>query len=303
MGPWHGCHGVRLHPPELASPYGTTYGTPLVDAELRVGAVPPGGGRELWRITTEVELPDGPRPVDQRMFLGTDGSYVLQTLSGPLLAVDTSAKQITTTGTGDAVTFQLVTTFALPLLLHETGVPVLHASACARDGRAVVVAGTSGAGKSSLLVALTEAGWQPLSEDLCAIELGLHGPVVWPGPPWVRRHTGLPGPVGGSPLFETPDKTAWDLAPHRGERPVPVGAIVVMQPPGGDEVAWTPVNRRAAIAELARHAVWEGRPEERPRALFGPCASLAGAVPVALVRAPVDPAWADAVSEVLAGRI
>jgi len=52
---------------------------------------------------------------------------------------------------------------------------VLHGGAVVRDGRAVLLLGPTGAGKSTLAVGATATGWTVLSDDLVAVRLGDHG--------------------------------------------------------------------------------------------------------------------------------
>lgn len=58
----------------------------------------------------------------------------------------------------------------------------LHAAAVARDGELVLLAGESGAGKTTLTLALLDAGWTYLSDDLApvAVESGLVHPFPKP---------------------------------------------------------------------------------------------------------------------------
>jgi len=57
-------------------------------------------------------------------------------------------------------------------LYLQRGIPVLHAAVVAdAAGRAVVLAGDSGSGKSVLLTALVERGWGLLTDDLAPVTL------------------------------------------------------------------------------------------------------------------------------------
>lgn len=49
--------------------------------------------------------------------------------------------------------------------LRQHGLQLIHASAVCRAGRAVLIAGGSGAGKTTAMLRLVQAGWQYLSDD------------------------------------------------------------------------------------------------------------------------------------------
>jgi hypothetical protein len=66
----------------------------------------------------------------------------------------------------------IVAAQALPLAATLRGLEVLHASGVVLDGRAVLITGAAGAGKSSLAAALLRAGGLLLSDD--AVALSLH---------------------------------------------------------------------------------------------------------------------------------
>ncbi|HWY90159.1 MAG TPA: hypothetical protein VNY31_05750 [Solirubrobacteraceae bacterium] len=65
----------------------------------------------------------------------------------------------------------IISAQALPLAATLRGLEVLHASGVVLDGRAVLVTGPPGAGKSSLAAALVRAGGQLLSDDAVALAL------------------------------------------------------------------------------------------------------------------------------------
>ncbi len=59
----------------------------------------------------------------------------------------------------------------LAILCFQKGVLPLHASAVEIDGRALLLTGNSGVGKSTLAAALVDRGFRLLSDDLCALEI------------------------------------------------------------------------------------------------------------------------------------
>lgn len=116
-------------------------------------------------------------------------------------------------------------------LYLQRGVPVLHA-AVATDpaGRAVVLAGESGSGKSVLLTALMRRGWGVLTDDLAPVMLdGEQVPVAVPTWPEVSewRSCAAPADGGRSDLAGTfvrearPISAIWWLGLH-GFDPVEV---------------------------------------------------------------------------------
>lgn len=288
---WPGCHGVRIHGADLA--LGWCRGRPLLDVTVVVEPLAAPQGEVVW------SLPGSDPAVSHRLHREGTGDYLLQVGTGRRLAVSADGERITVTPPVDAVQTQLVASFGLPLLLGGPRTLLLHAAAVARGGVAVLLAGPGGSGKSTSLSALVEAGWEALSEDVCVVDLASTIPTVWPGPPWVRLRTGERGPTGGEALFSTGDKTAWDLSPWRSAQPARVGAIVAVDPPGGAVPRWEPLERSAALAELATHGIWLGPPAERGRRLFPAVASAATRLAVARLRVPRDLAWRDQLVGVL----
>jgi hypothetical protein len=101
-------------------------------------------------------------------------------------------------------------------LYLQRGVPVLHAAVAAdASGRAVVLAGDSGAGKSVLLAALVRRGWGVLTDDLAPIALGGDGApaalptwpevILWPDSIGSLAGRWLPGCPAPEPGFPAPE--------------------------------------------------------------------------------------------------
>ena len=286
---WTGCHGVRLAGAGAAR-FGVSRGQPLADLEIRIGQPSEPGPAEMWSQL----LPNGDL---QRLTVRPDGDVVLELGTDHRVALSPSARVVMAAEPFDWVEAQLVASFILPFVVGTYTTLVLHAAAASRPGEstAVVLAGPGGAGKSSSLVGLAEAGWTPLSEDVCVVDLSGPAPVVWPGPPWIRRRHGEPGPGRATVLFETSEKTAWDVGRFRdAPAPVPLEGLFLFDPPEpGVQPTRIALEPGRAIGALAPHAVWLGDSREAARRLFGPVADLATRVPVSVLRLPVSDDWID----------
>lgn len=106
----------------------------------------------------------------------------------------------------------------------------LHAAAVARDGAAVVLAGESGAGKTTLTLGLLDAGWTYLSDDLApvAVDTGLVHP--------------FPKPLG------VKDPAVWERVRDAFET-IPLGppSASFLVPPSRWTVATEPLPARAVL--------------------------------------------------------
>jgi hypothetical protein len=130
-----------------------------VDVEIRLGTTA-GGLRE-----PVADHPEGA--------IGADGGVLFTAPGvGRYLIRDGREVVIEPSGGADAAnlrTFLYGT--VLGVLCHQRGLLPLHAGAVAIGDRAIIVAGDSGAGKSSLTAALVRQGARLLAEDLCPLRL------------------------------------------------------------------------------------------------------------------------------------
>jgi hypothetical protein len=167
---------------------------------------------------------------------------------------------------------------AVGTLLSMRGDLVLHASAVAVDGRAVLFCGPTGRGKSTLALALGEAGYGVLGEDGLAIDLEGERPVAFPGARGIRvRGLGADG-------SRSTDLVS-DPAPAEPP-PSPVAAVVLL----GERLETLAVERLEAARALAlltpnlTHSGGRGA----IAASFGRLARLLGTVPAFRASLPED---------------
>jgi hypothetical protein len=129
--------------------------------------------------------------------------------------------------TGEVERFLRMTPAAA--LYLQRGIPVLHAAVVTdAAGRAVVLAGNSGSGKSVLLTALLQRGWGLLTDDLAPVTLDDDGvPVAVPTWPEVILWPGSRPPTRWDDRFVDETRAIraiWCLGVH-GFDPIEVHAV------------------------------------------------------------------------------
>lgn len=112
----------------------------------------------------------------------------------------------------------------VPFIRDRQDLLWLHAATVERDGKAVVVAGPSGEGKSTLSTRLCEKGWTFMSDDIAPVRMSCNEVLAFPLVPF--RRVG-----GGSRIdrqtLETLEKERVPIPPesiHHGS--APIAAIV-----------------------------------------------------------------------------
>lgn len=165
-------------------------------------------------------------------------------------------------------------------ILAWRGLIPLHACAVEIDGRAVLIAGTAGAGKSSLMAGLLARGAALLSDDLTAIEIVGGIAAALPGRTTIRLGDAVaawtPGERFAEPSAETRGKHVIRPTVRTDAPRLPIAALLAL-----DEAPGTlpPAARARAFAlHLFRPAWLAALPghRERQQALL----ALAAQVPV-----------------------
>lgn len=72
------------------------------------------------------------------------------------------------------------------VLLHQRGNLVLHASSVEIDGKAIILAGQKGDGKSTLAASLGKSGFSILNDDVTPVRFAGAGLLVYPGFPFLK---------------------------------------------------------------------------------------------------------------------
>jgi hypothetical protein len=119
-------------------------------------------------------------------------------------------------------------------LLQQRGLLVLHGSAVARNGRAIVFAGASGTGKSTLAAACCRRGDFLLTDKLCAISFSSAGaPEVLPAFPvvhlWADALMRLGIDASALPRQRPHlEKYGWRLSEQFSPKPAPLEQIYLL---------------------------------------------------------------------------
>ena len=192
----------------------------------------------------------------------------------------------------DAASYVLGPLMAFALRLR--GVVPLHAGAIVADGAGLLFAGPAGAGKSSTVAALGALGHATLSDDVVPLRVTPEAIIAAPGFPRVSVWDDTASAVlrGGSasvaPWSASYGKRCIDLADHGFrffDRPVPLGAIYLLQAPGGPGVEVHRLLARDALLALAANTYGGYLLDRRMRAVeFDVLAAVAREVPVSTLR-------------------
>ena len=229
--------GLRVNVP-LESLQGLE-GADRIDVSMEIGGLPPqvqGGAGEPFYETDDVDEHGAPLARITRHHGGA--FYRIDYLDGTRVALDAAGARIWAEGPAsadEAASYLLGPVLAFALGLR--GVTCLHASAVAVDGTAVVFAGISGAGKSSIAAAFARAGFAVLSDDVTPIVRLGSAFCAQPAYPrlrlWPDAVQGLFGGTEALPRISPGwDKRHLDLAaaPYRFQRePLPLAAIYLLE--------------------------------------------------------------------------
>jgi hypothetical protein len=180
----------------------------------------------------------------------------------------------------------------MAVLLYQRGRLVLHGSAAAIRGSAIVILGPSGRGKSSLVAALHARGHGIVADDVTAVSAGMGSATAYPGFPQLKLRPKVAAALGYDPRSLLPihprvKKLAYRRSRGFPRQPIPLKGIYVYRLAKGGGPDIVPLRPQAILLELLRYSYGMRSllQAERLAAHFLQCAELAGSVPTYRLRA------------------
>jgi hypothetical protein len=179
---------------------------------------------------------------------------------------------------------------ALPQLLVARGDLAVHAATLACAGRAVAFFAPSGAGKSSIALALARRGFELLCEDVLIVSGLPEQPLAWPGPVGVRVRQ-----PSGATLLERGPHIAHSSAP------APLAAVVLVGRRHRGSTRLESLGQAHLAAAIARNASFTGDYEHRQ--VLARATGVAARVPGFVLRATDDLGAFEAAADELADEL
>jgi hypothetical protein len=256
------------------------------DCELHVGPVDmlPAGDAIALDTSRLTEQGDPGTRIEQSA--ANLSTYVFEFADGTRFRVEERGRRIT----GQSPTPEdLATYFLGPILafiVRLRGGLALHAGAVAIDGRALLITGMGGAGKSTTTAALLQRGASLLTDDVAVIDWKAGTPHVFPGYARVRLWDDSAASLFGSAdalpmLTPTWSKRFVDAREQFTQVSVPIRALIVLMP---REHAPPRVRRltghEAAMALLLRTSLTYLLSPEQRKAELDEVTRLAGRIPI-----------------------
>lgn len=146
--------------------------------------------------------------------------------------------------------------------LHLRCIPVYHAGGVSVDGKALVVFGHSGQGKSTLSASFGKAGYTVITDDVLVLEETEHGFNALPSFPWVRLcRESIDALFGQSALesLSADDDGKLRVSLDSGlvefsEEPIPLKGVYVLSnvdtSPSDELIEISPISRAEAVGIL-----------------------------------------------------
>ena len=191
------------------------------------------------------------------------------------------------------------------ILWHQRGLLPLRATAVVVDGRALVIAGATAVGKSTLAATLAARGHSVLSDAVCVFRpSGTRGVSMLPGMPRLRLWRdvldllGLPADAAAR-IHRSREEYLVDMPGRGASGAREVAAVVVLTRMGTTPATIERLRGHRAVGALREviHARREGEALGRRHDMFAALSRLAAAAPVWRLTVSEDPASRSAAVE------
>ncbi|WP_094602879.1 hypothetical protein SPSIL_026370 [Sporomusa silvacetica DSM 10669] len=194
----------------------------------------------------------------------------------------------------------------LAAVLRQRGLLVLHGNTAITARGAVVITGTSGAGKSTTLAALLERGCSMLADDVTALRQAGNGCIeALPGIPHLSLCDDAANGLGIDPddFPRNPLRRAKSVIPvpdSMSQAPAPLRAIYFLKHSAGESLRIEPVAGTSKFAVLQEWVYGPLLPQEHP-AIFSLLAAVAEQVNFFQVERSVNKWTVPELTEVILG--
>lgn len=191
-----------------------------------------------------------------------DGAIALRFADHAIFVVAADLTAVTVHAASDlppSTREHLLLDHVLPRILQRRGRLVLHASVVAVDGRAVAFSAPSGTGKSTLALALVDAGARLMADDALVLEArgdALLAHPLYPGVRlWRADAAELVPDAATTPVAHYFDKVrvAGDRVPF-ADAPAPLARVYFLAPGDVDDVRVEAPHARDALVEVLRNS-------------------------------------------------
>lgn len=214
------------------------------------------------------------------------GTYVFEFLDGSRFRIEDGGRRVTAQSPTpeDMATYFLGPILAFVVRLR--GRLSLHAAAVAIDGRAILITGMAGAGKSTTTAAFLARGLALLTDDVAVIDWRSGEPHVVPGYPRVRLWDDSAALLYGSAeslplLTPTWTKRFLDARAQFATDAVPIHAIIVLAPRRAESSrARRLTGHQAAMALLIRTSMTHLLTTDQRKGELEEVTRLAGRIPI-----------------------
>ena len=279
----------------------------LVSSAIEIPEFLPAGAMEGAEPDVSIAFGSVPEALDPRdtegiLFQATDDAFIMhvekvagyQAVEGKRILVEPRPDS----SPGDVRVFLLGSVFGA--LLQQRGLLPLHAGAVETSSGAILFAGPSGHGKSTLTAVFAARGHRVLCDDVCVLDVDGEGrATAWPSFPQIKLWTDSARLVGKDVttlrrIRPTREKYAVPVADGFNAEPLRVAAIYDLFPRATAGIVLEPLDGHERFSSVVHNTYRRGFLGKRLRAHnFQMAAKIASTVRIVRIKRPLFPLQTD----------